>query len=77
MTFGNSERYLRRLTIASFAFWDKTGNSETLVLTTHGLVKKQGKPRREKSNTQNRLEKNILKANRYGSFKNIHLRRSN
>lgn len=26
-----------------FAFWDKTDNSETLVLTTHGLVKKTGK----------------------------------
>ncbi|SRR6266498_5797368 len=26
-----------------FAFWDKTGNEETLVLTTHGLIKKTGK----------------------------------
>lgn len=26
-----------------FAFWDKTGSTETLVLTTHGLVKKTGK----------------------------------
>ena len=26
-----------------FAFWDKTDGSETLVLTTHGLIKKTGK----------------------------------
>lgn len=26
-----------------FAFWDKTESTETLVLTTHGLVKKTGK----------------------------------
>ena len=26
-----------------FAFWDKTGDKETLVLATHGLIKKTGK----------------------------------
>jgi len=26
-----------------FAFWDKTDKIETLVLTTHGIVKKSGK----------------------------------
>ena len=26
-----------------FAFWDKTGAKETLVLATHGLIKKTGK----------------------------------
>lgn len=26
-----------------FAFWDKTESTETLVITTHGLVKKTGK----------------------------------
>lgn len=26
-----------------FAFWDKTESTETLVLTTHGLVKKTSK----------------------------------
>jgi len=26
-----------------FAFWDKTGNKKTLVLSTHGLIKKTGK----------------------------------
>ena len=26
-----------------FAFWDKTGNSETLVISTHGIIKKTDK----------------------------------
>ena len=26
-----------------FAFWDKTGNTRTVVLATHGLVKKTGR----------------------------------
>jgi phage-related protein len=26
-----------------FAFWDKTGNSNTLVISTHGYVKKSNK----------------------------------
>jgi phage-related protein len=26
-----------------FAFWDKTGDKETFVLATHGLIKKTGK----------------------------------
>ncbi|RYZ58798.1 MAG: type II toxin-antitoxin system RelE/ParE family toxin [Chitinophagaceae bacterium] len=26
-----------------FAFWDKTGGKDTLVLATHGLIKKTGK----------------------------------
>lgn len=26
-----------------FAFWDKTGKTETLVLATHGIIKKTGK----------------------------------
>ena len=26
-----------------FAFWDKTGKNDTLVLATHGIVKKTGK----------------------------------
>jgi phage-related protein len=59
-----------------FAFWDKTDNTETLVLTTHGLVKKQEKHQREKSNIRNRLGKSTLKINSYDHIKNIHLRRS-
>jgi len=26
-----------------FAFWDKTGNTETVVISTHGLIKKSDK----------------------------------
>ena len=26
-----------------FAFWDKSNNSETLVISTHGIIKKTGK----------------------------------
>ncbi len=26
-----------------FAFWDKTGNAETLVISTHGIIKKTDK----------------------------------
>jgi phage-related protein len=26
-----------------FAFWDKAGNAETLVISTHGLIKKTNK----------------------------------
>lgn len=26
-----------------FAFWDKTGETETVVISTHGIVKKTGK----------------------------------
>jgi len=25
------------------AFWDKSNNSETIVITTHGIIKKRGK----------------------------------
>lgn len=26
-----------------FAFWDKTGNHDTVIISTHGLIKKSGK----------------------------------
>ena len=26
-----------------FAFWDKTGNTDTVVISTHGLIKKTDK----------------------------------
>lgn len=29
--------------IRLFAFWDKTNNTETVVISTHGIVKKTGK----------------------------------
>lgn len=31
-----------------FAFWDKTGNTETLVISTHGIIKKLIKCRNRK-----------------------------
>lgn len=34
---------LQQNLLPTFAFWDKTGNEETLVLATHGLIKKTGK----------------------------------
>lgn len=36
-----------------FAFWDKTEKSETLVLATHGIIKKTGKiPKKEFEKTE-------------------------
>ena len=37
-----------------FAFWDKTGKIETLVLATHGIIKKTGKtPEKEIEKAEN------------------------
>jgi phage-related protein len=33
----------RRLQYRLFAFWDKTGSEETLVISTHGIIKKTDK----------------------------------
>ena len=38
-TFGNSTIYAG-IQIRLLAFWDKTDNKETLVIATHGFVKK-------------------------------------
>ena len=47
-----------------FAFWDKENNQETLVLTTHGLIKKTGKtPEKE-------IEKAEQIRKKYFEFKN-------
>ena len=36
-----------------FAFWDKENNQETLVLSTHGIIKKTGKtPEKEKEKAE-------------------------
>jgi len=40
-----------------FAFWDKSGNKKTIVVATHGLVKKTGKTRRQTWKKQRLLEK--------------------
>src|SRR5437867_415688 len=40
-----------------FAFWDKTGNQETLVIATHGIIKKTGKtPAKEISKAESLRE---------------------
>lgn len=37
-----------------FAFWDKTGSTETVVISTHGIIKKTGKtPQGEIDNAKN------------------------
>lgn len=46
-----------------FAFWDKSDNTETLVISTHGMVKKVDKvPRKE-------IEKAIKIRSQYFEFK--------
>ena len=46
-----------------FAFWDKTGKQETLVISTHGIVKKTGKtPEKE-------IEKAEALRKKYFNFK--------
>ena len=42
-TFGNSAPYIMVMRIGFFAFWDKSGKKETLVLATHGILKKTNK----------------------------------
>lgn len=42
MTFGNLELFAKEFN-RLFAFWDKTDKTETLVLSTHGMVKKVSK----------------------------------
>lgn len=37
-----------------FAFWDKTDDTDTIVISTHGLIKKTGK---ERNLTQEELGK--------------------
>ena len=40
--------YYSKIQYRLFAFWNKTGNSETLVIATHGVVKKTQKtPKKE------------------------------
>jgi phage-related protein len=40
-----------------FAFWDKTGNKNTVVLATHGIVKKTGKTPKNEIEMAERLRK--------------------
>jgi phage-related protein len=51
-----------------FAFWDKTNKAETLVFTTHGIIKKTGKtPDKEIEKAENiRLNYFKFKTEEYG-----------
>ncbi len=40
-----------------FAFWDKTGNTETLVVSTHGIVKKVNKTPKSEIEKAERIRK--------------------
>jgi len=44
MGFGISELNTLVFIIEFFAFWDKTNKIETLVIATHGIIKKSDKP---------------------------------
>jgi phage-related protein len=43
-----------------FAFWDKTNNKDTLVLATHGLVKKTSKTPKTDLDKAERIRKQYL-----------------
>ena len=43
-----------------FAFWDKTDKNETVVISTHGLIKKTDKTPKAILNELKNQEKNIL-----------------
>lgn len=44
-----------------FAFWDKTDNTETLVISTHGIVKKVDKVPKSEIEKADRIRKEYLK----------------
>ena len=44
-----------------FAFWDKTGAEETLVITTHGIIKKKSKVDRKEIEKAKAIKKSYLK----------------
>jgi len=43
-----------------FAFWDKSGKGKTLVIATHGLIKKTDKTPKSDLNKDERLRKNYF-----------------
>jgi len=43
-----------------FAFWDKSGKSETLIIATHGLIKKTDKTPQNELNKAKRMRKNYF-----------------
>jgi len=60
------------------AFWDKTSATDTLVVSTHGFVKKRNKVPTKKFKRPSVNGQNILKINNYKIRKNenIHIRPS-
>jgi len=52
--YGNLEHYITKLITEFFGFWDKTDSVRTLVLTTHGIIKKTNKtPEKEIEKAEN------------------------
>jgi phage-related protein len=43
-----------------FAFWDKTGNTKTLVLATHGIIKKTKKTPKSEIKKAEEIRKNYF-----------------
>lgn len=41
--YGSLEHYIEKRITDFFAFWDKTDNRDTLVISTPGIIKKSGK----------------------------------
>lgn len=44
-----------------FAFWDKTGNTETLVVATHGIIKKSNKVPKSEIEKAERIRQEYFK----------------
>ena len=58
MKFVSLERYSAKPIIVFFAFWDKTDKADTVVITTHGLIKKTDKiPKGEIARAEKSREK--------------------
>lgn len=49
-----------------FAFWDKTDKSETLVISTHGIVKKVDKVPKAEIQKAERIRKEYFEQQNYG-----------
>ena len=51
----------KKLQYRLFAFWNKTGNRETLVIATHGIVKKTQKTPKKEIEKAMRIMNNYFK----------------
>ena len=54
----------RGLQYRLFAFWDKTGENETLVISTHGMVKKTGKVPKSEIEKAKQIRKEYFELNK-------------